>query len=235
MHLLWRQSYYGELLSILLSIFFLSKLLLRKRFNSFYKYAVLFYISSILLFSSTVFFFIFTPTIVVAIKYVEVTNFLFGCIEVIVFLHFFTQTAELNYLSRKLKLVAVITSIILLCFSIYATTYEISIHEGLIRIRQLMKIEEIIDVAKRFVLLIPCLIYFYKVYRRNENLRLYEAFISYSLFAYCIFGILSYSLSVNLRDELFFKHIINTFPSVALNLLLFCMFYYTNSLQVKSS
>jgi hypothetical protein len=139
----------------------------------------------------------------------------------------------LKYLCEKLKVVAKISLIILLSFSIYAATYNISSHDGLNNVRQLMKIEEIVDVVKRFVLLVPCLIYFYMVYKKNENLRINEAFLSYSLFAYCILGILSYSLAMNLREALFFKYIVNSFPSLALNLLLGCMYYYTNSLKAE--
>jgi len=235
-HLLWRQTYYSDLLVILLSIYFLYRLAFIKTNSSFHKYAILFYASTLVLFLSTVVFYIFIPAFREAIKYTEIFNFLFGCIEILVFKSFFLHIPLFLPFKPQITVIGFVTFSILLLFAIYALTYKCSstpmAHNN---VHQLQKFEESSDVIKRFILLTPCLYYFYRIFKKNQNFLFQEALIIYSLFSYCILGILSYSIAVNIGSYKSLRDIITTFPSIALNLLLITIYNYLTSTHKNES
>jgi hypothetical protein len=234
LHHLWKDTFYINCLLILIpfTLFLNTRkakgiAAIHNRFRFF-----LFSVFSLFLFTPAAFIFLAKWTC--TIKYNEVANLWYSCIEVFVFYSYFENLFDFpdtkKQLLRYCKYI-IISSLLLI--SIFTLSRD-CVYTNRNSMKQLWKLGEIVDVFKSYFLVIPCLMYFVNIYKENKILIYKDTLLIYSYFTYSIFGIIVNSLSINLRSFRILDNILNSLPSLALLFVCISIYYYLSHSEKTS-
>jgi hypothetical protein len=227
----WSKYYYVEGITIILVIFLLIKTLRLESFNPFKKYLILYLLAAIILFTSAALFFAYQDA-KHTIKYVEIMNTWFSCIELYVFYKFFNPHWRLG-IQTGLKYITWILIVVLVALIVIFICQDDSTLTA-IKASEINKISETSDAIKRLLFTIPCLMYFIKMFRENLHFVFIEVLVVYAIFAYAIFGILGYSIGSNISNYAAIKKIVSIIPALALWVIYMTMYFFIKGEKPES-
>jgi hypothetical protein len=222
----WKLTLFVEAFSIIMVLYLLLQIVAIPGKTYPKKIGILYFFSVCLLFISTAIINLLVDDLYLAIKYVEIFNMWFNCIEVYVFFKLFIVTKALAG-SNHARLLA--QSLIITFLSISILFFFINVENNSKHYRPILKAGEIIDVLKRCLICIPCLLYFLKIFKSNSALKMDEVMVVFSVFCYSVLGIISYSLAANISEYIVLKRIVVTLPALSLLFLCWCLYSYIKS------
>jgi hypothetical protein len=234
---LWSETYYVNAIIIPISAYLLWKSIRMDKRSLFRTETIFFFAGVLLLFT-------LTPIMVIIfnskqwpllIKYNEINNLWFNCLEVFIYFSFFNL---LNLPILQPILSRYIVAAIIICFiliGILFFQYSFAIEEeAFIKAKILLKAGEITDVSKHLLILIPCIFYFHSVFKKNQPLIFKEVLVVYALFTYCIFDIVVFSIAFNLGKYSSLKYILIAFPSLSIIFLCLSLYFFSKNTIDKS-
>jgi hypothetical protein len=224
----WKRLYFLEAITIVVALFFIMQLISNKGSFLQKSIAILYFISICILFISSAFLNLIIHNIYLVNKYVEILNMWFNCIELYVFFKIFTQTTYPIPLSKSI--VYLVYLLIIIFFIISITFFYVNVENYSKYYRPILKVGELVDVLKRCFICVPCFYYFLKLFNTNSSFQINEVLVVFSIFTYCVFGILSYSIATNITAYPDLKRIIMAFPAFALLFVCFSLTAYTKNI-----
>jgi hypothetical protein len=220
-------TYFNAPIIIICASFFIYKILFLKHNVKFYTAFVIYLISLIVLFGFNIMAFIMRengdwPCMV---KKNEVLNLWFIAIEITVVLSFLKYIINSSFVKKIIQGTKLLSICLLIAF--YFKFFNIDCTHELTTTyaRKLVKIGEIIEIIKCFILIIFILFYFYEIYHKNELLK-HEAIIPYAFFCYSVIGILSFSIEENIRKYQVIFRLIPVIYSILMCIVCYAIFSY---------
>jgi hypothetical protein len=215
-----------DCISIGVSLYLLIQVLNSKSKNDFRSCTVTYLLSVFVLFilSGIVVYLFDTFT---SIKYIEVLNMWFNCVETYVLLNFFKQIQPSIIDSKFISKASIGLIFIFLLLSIYLIT-RIKPSPEIIKYSKglMVKIGETTDIIKRLIICIPCMLYFNKIFKSNSPFDLIPVLVVFAIFSYCILGSLTYSIGFNLTYYRELKRLILTLPIISLWFVCISLLFY---------
>jgi hypothetical protein len=237
LHTMWMQSCYINCTLIPISGYLLYKTI-RIDSNILFRNNVLFFLSAVL------FLFTITPLISLAysdqwpiiVKYTEFYNACFSAVEVFIYYTFFKL---LDFTLFKKTVILYIVLVLILIFILMAVDFWMvpmprNLENKLLG-SILLKKGEILDVFKLIIIASSCIVYFFQIFKRNQKLIFHQVLVVYALFSYCVCGILTFSIAVNIRYYKLIKHVIMIFPCLSFVFLCISLFLFVKENDVKAT